>query len=270
MSISDSRFTEAELDRYKRTIAADGLRLPSKIQLIRKLDEIHALINRRWTDAEIQEKVKRAANLQVELYNGGAERARLKEQRRSAVEAGNEAAIAKIDAELAALDGGAQKLAYGSSPAKPSPAAKAPTQQERLAALNRANRKANAEEIRKAQIAERRAEQRAQAAVARGEAVANPFARVKTRAKVMHDESEKKVGAVASGRKEVDDLFGEVASGTDVSKAATPAASGISTPKTRATGGERKGVLGGLKKKKKKNMDDDLIAAMDLGIEIDI
>ena len=67
---------------------------------------------------------------------------------------------------------------------------KGPTQQERLAELNRLNRKANTEDVRKAQQAERKAEALAREAIARGEAVANPFARVKTRAKIHHDSSE--------------------------------------------------------------------------------
>lgn len=188
-------------------------------------------------------------------------RAKLDRDRESAIANGNESAIARVDQELATLEGPKPGSGAGTASKTPPAAPKAMSQQERLAALNRANRKANQEEIRKAQLAEKRREQKLHSAVARGEAVANPFARVKTRAKTNFDVNEG--GGLKVPGKVLDELFGE---GSDVSRAGTPvpgAASrnGAGTPlKTNGVGG-----LG-----KKKKMDDEILAAMDLGIDIDI
>jgi RNA polymerase-associated protein RTF1 len=143
----------------------------------------------------------------------------------------------------------------GASPKKST----GPTEQERLAELNRLNRKANREDIRKAQLAEKRAEQKNLAAVMRGEATPNPFARVKTRAKVMHN---------------VDGDYlapGTPGSSQAISREATPGLTGSPMPGTpsssqkRSVPGEKKS---GLPTLAKKMGDDDIIANM--GIEVDI
>ena len=233
------------------------------------MDDINSLLNRSWTEAEIQEKLRRQGVLanREPLSNRNA----ILQRRDEAVVLGDEAAIAKCDAELAALE--SPKLAFGTSlTSSPSnKVSKGPTQQERLAALNRANRKANTAEIRKAQLAEKRAEAQAQAAVARGEALANPFARVKTRARVMHDVSNDSLAPPSTGN---DDLFE-----SDRSRAVTPLSTGGANTPGRAGTPRRSGTplksgasdkKGGLPTIKKKNMDDDLIAALDLGIDIEL
>lgn len=165
----------------------DNLPLATKPALIKKIDEIDALIKHEFTPEQINEKLRRSGVLDAKFAS--VQRSALQAQRKDAVARGDEAAIAKIDAELAALDG--PKLAFGTSLTKPAKTAnKGQTQQERLAELNRINRKANTADVRKAQQAERKAEALAREAIARGEAVANPFARVKTRAKIHHDSSE--------------------------------------------------------------------------------
>ena len=185
--------------------------------------------------------------------------------------------MAKFDAELATLDG--PKLAFGTSLRKTptKPAAATPqshqSQQERLAALNKANRKANAEEVRKAQIAEKKAEAIARKAVERGEAAANPFARVKTRAKVHYDVNDDYLSVPSKTKREVDALF--EGGSRDGSRAGTPLAGAngklekkTETPErvVRLKQEERKG----LPVLRQRNMDDDMIASMDLGIEIDL
>ena len=91
---------------------------------------------------------------------------------------GDREAMAKIDEDLRALEG--PKLAFGTTLYKAAPSVpKEKSQQERLGDLNRANRKANTENVRKAQLAEQKAKRLHRAAVERGEAVADPFSRVK-------------------------------------------------------------------------------------------
>ncbi|KAI9833616.1 MAG: hypothetical protein M1819_003569 [Sarea resinae] len=270
---SNSRFSEKEFTFYKNTLEKESLPIPTKPFLIKKIADIDDLLDHTWTDQEIQEKLRRSGALQSKLAI--FERNEIIDRRKEAVRLGDEAAVAKCDAELAALEG--PKLAYGTSLVDvQSKVPKPPNQQERLAALNRANRKANAEDIRRAQIAEKRADARAQAAVARGEATANPFQRVKTRARIHYDVNSST--HTPPTNRGVDDLFGE---DSDKSRVGTPLnTSGANTPGKSATPiptgtpsllakakGEKKS---GLPTIRQRNMDDDIIGSMDLGIEIDI
>ncbi|KAI9797164.1 MAG: hypothetical protein M1835_001837 [Candelina submexicana] len=274
LACSDSNITEAELARYKRTLEFEQVPIATKSFLNSKVDDINGLINHRFTDQEIQEKLKRAGALQSRFSI--IDRNAIANRRKDAVLQGDEAAIAKCDAELAALEG--PKLAFGTSLTKESKGPKPPTQQEQLAIINRNNRKANTRDIRAAQIAEREAVRKANEAVARGEAVADTFARVKTRAKFHHDVNENKKTLAPP---KVDELFEE---GSDRSRAGTPlSVGGTSTPKkvgtpkpsgtpllaARSLNGELK-KKGGIPTFTKTTMDDEIIGAMDFGIEIEI
>ncbi|KZF19052.1 plus-3-domain-containing protein [Xylona heveae TC161] len=249
LACSDAQFSEAELERYKKTLLAESFTIPTKSFLNKKIDDINSLLNHRWTDEEISEKLRRSGATKSRF--AVLERNAIINRRREAVAREDEAAIAQCDAELQALEG--PKLAFGTSLIKPTPKPTGPSQQERLAALNRANRKANTEDIRRAQLAERRAEARQRAAVARGEALANPFARVKTRAKIMYD-------------------VNEAATPPDRSKTNTPLnANGGNIPKPANNipkNGHYETVNG--KKVWRPLTDDEVIASFDLGIDIDI
>ncbi|MCJ1282708.1 hypothetical protein MMC26_002033 [Xylographa opegraphella] len=211
IACSNSKFTVREYERWKKTMAADGLTVPTKASLIQKVDAINKLINHRFTDAEIQEKLVRSGVLQRK--NNSIERASLLTRREQARVDGNQELVYQIDAKLLELEG--PKLAFGTSVLKKVVVPKGLTQQERLGEINRANRKANTIHVRKAQQKERRAEMLNRAAIARGEAVPNPFARVKVMAKIHHDVNEHlKVPTAAK-----DDLFSGSEGG---SRAATP------------------------------------------------
>lgn len=126
-----------------------------------------------------------------------------------------------------------------------------------LDALNRANRKANIEEVRRALVAEKKAEQKARA-----------LAAVKKQADEAAKKAAEEAAAVKASLKvpgaNMDDLF----DGSDASRANTPVG-GASTPKRSRAGTplkERKSIA----TFKKRTLDDDVIASMDLGIEIDI
>lgn len=254
-------------------MADEDLTLPTKSQLIAKIDDINKLLNHHFTEEEIQEKLRRSGVLQNRFAT--IERAAITARRKAAEARGDEAAIAKLDAELAALDG--PKLAFGTSlrksPSKPA-ASTGLNQQERLALLNRANRKANTQDVRRAQHAERKAEAIARKAVERGEAVQNPFARVKTRAKVHHDVHGDTL-AVPTSSHALDDLF--EGNSRDVSRAGTPLSAVGSkspmtagTPKGTSTPANNGQKISGLPRIGKRNMDEDVFAALDFGIEIDI
>ncbi|KAH0292932.1 hypothetical protein M436DRAFT_60324 [Aureobasidium namibiae CBS 147.97] len=242
IACSDSSFTEAEFERFKAAQSADSLRLPSKKALVAKLDDIHSLLEYQWTDEDIQRKINRTNALQAKFANYGREK--IEKRREEAASRGDDTTVAKCDAELAALGSGSGAAKAAQAAANAAKQNGKLAQQERLAALNRANRKANSEDVRKAQLAEKRVLQKAReeaAAKARREAEA----------------AKEKLLAVP------DDLFGDA---SDISRTGTPAngTSGTSTPINEKL---KKTTLGGFKKKPK---DEDIIADMDLGIDIDI
>lgn len=249
-------------------MADEDLPLPTKPNLISKNGDINNLLNHSWTEEEINEKLRRQGVLQSRFAH--IEREDIAKRRKIALERGDESAIAKLDAELATLDG--PKLAFGTKLHKP--AAEAPkqemTQQQRLAELNRINRKKNIEEVRKAQRAERKAQLAAANAVERGEAVQDPFARVQTRAKTHYDVNKDTLASLKPPNP-LDDLFD---GGSNTSRAGTPLSNGANTPKRAVTPKPARAntplKAGGLPTIGTRNMDDDIIGAMDLGIEIDI
>lgn len=268
-------------------MAAESLPLPTRSFLLSKLNDINALIDRSWTEEEIQQKLKRSGVLKTRF--AAFERNQILRRRKEAEDREDEAAVAKCDADLAVLEG--PKLAFGTSldpsPRK-GPVATGPTEQERLAILNRNNRKQNREDVRRAQHAERIAEALNQAAIERGEAVPNPFARVKTRAKTHYDVRNITVAPRPSAPG-LDELF--EGGNSDRSRGATPlnptgtnTPLGVPTPKliptpkigmsrsgtpslTKRDSGEKKC---GIPTLRKRSMDDEIIAAMDLGIEIEL
>lgn len=242
VACSDGSFTEIEFERYKTALSSDNLRLPSKKVLVAKLDDIHSLLEYQWTDEDIQRKINRTNALQAKFADYGREK--IKKRREEAASRGDDTTVARCDAELASLSsGGSSKAQAAANAAKQNGKL---AQQERLAALNRANRKANSEDVRKAQLAEKRVIQKAReeaAAKARREAEA-------AKAKLLSVP---------------DDLFGDA---SDISRTGTPAngtaSAGNVTPLPDKM---KKTTLGGFKKKAR---DEDIIADMDLGIDIDI
>ncbi|KAG8625442.1 hypothetical protein KVT40_007193 [Elsinoe batatas] len=239
---SDSRLTQSEFDEYAATLNSDGIRLPTKRQLAAKCDDERVLIDHRFTDPEIQVKIN-LANKMRQIYKNH-NRDRIVRRRDEAAARGDEDSVARANKDLAALESGVPII---KSPVKKN------DQQSRLAELNKANRKANSDEIRRALIAEKMKQERARVA-----------------ATLKHKEEEEKKRAAeeaakANGGLKVpgDDLFGDA---SDVSQAGTPK-KGRSRAGTPMNGLKEKKALGQFSKKK---MDDEVIASMDLGIDIDI
>ncbi|EGD94409.1 hypothetical protein TESG_01927 [Trichophyton tonsurans CBS 112818] len=266
IACSESPFTEAEFNRYRKTMAVDGLKMPTKSAVDKKVADINRLLAHDFTKEELEEKLRRQGtndNKQL-IYN----RIQLERRRNEAIANKDEAAIAECDAELARLTG--PKLAFGTTLVKPRPNEK--TQQERLAELNMRNQKLNTENVRKAQLAERKAAKLAAAAVARGEAVADRFARVKTRARTYYESTDGhlvpvKPDAVIADRSRAITPTGATSNNTDASN--TPA-NGTTprsvTPSKPATPKVYKGVP----VIRHRPTDEDNIAALDLDIDIEI
>lgn len=240
-----------------------GKPLPTKPFLHQKILDVESVINHSFTEAELQEKLRRSGVLQQ--GSAGLERETINHRRRAAEEREDEAAIAKCDAELAALNG--PKLMYGTTLVAPQTQVAAPTQpseQDRLAELNKKNRKANREDVRKAQLAERKAERLSREAVQRGEALQNPFARVKTYAKTHHDVNQTLTAHRA----------GQQVSSRDISRSGTPANT-TTPPKPEETklafpSPPQLFTASGMPMLGSRNMDDEIIASLDMGIDIEL
>lgn len=245
---SDSKFTDREFEQYKEAAQISKARLPTVKQIDTKLAEIQALLDHRWKEGELTEKFRRQDVARKRLIT--MDREYWQEKRTNAAAMGDERQVQHYDDKLLALQQGKIYLANGASaPVKNQDlATKSLSQQDAIAVLNAKNRKANSEEVRRALLAEKRKQQQRQKAIARGEAAANPFARVKTLVKTHHDAN--------NGDKKFDDLF---ESGR--SRSATP------LPKTIVKEKLAKGHVKGLKKKK---YDDDFIGDLDINIDIDI
>ncbi|TVY13352.1 RNA polymerase-associated protein [Lachnellula arida] len=260
ITCSDSPFTEAEWNRYKQTCIVEGVPLPTKPKLLQKVADINNLVNRSWTEAELQEKLTKSGALVNKFVP--IERNRLNNLIKEAKNAGNTEKEELLKKELEDLDG--PKLAYSTSmrpsPRKPTASASGLSQQERLAVLNKQNRRKNAEEVRQAQINERRAVKMTEAAIARGEDVAEDTSRrLKTRAKFKHDVTDTGVKKTDSER-----------SGTNTPASGTPKlnAKKPSTPLPHLA--KLQAENNGIPTLRRPLMDDDIIGAIDLGIDLEL
>lgn len=259
---SEGRITESEFADFQSTLADEGLRFPTRRLTSAKLADIHALLNHQWSEADIQgkmEKMQASRKAYIEFH-----RSRITRRRDDALARGDDVTAARCNKDLADLNLG-NVVGGASAASKNRVAIKKEDQQSRLAALNKSNRKTNSEEIRKALVAETVARQKARAAA---------IARAKEEEERERSQNGNGAAEATGGGLQVpsmgDDLFGD---GSDISRAASPANG------TPATGRSRASTPlpgGGLKEKKsfgqfsKKKMDDEVIAAMDLEIDIDV
>lgn len=265
ISCSDSPFTEAEFNRYKKVCQEDGIIFPKKPTLDAKIDNINALVNREWTDAEINVKVERELALLRKF--APTERNRLIKSIEEAKRRGDDAKVSELQDQLDSLE--TPRLAFRTSLAPSTKSTNsAPSQQERLAALNAENRRRNAEAVRKAQLMEKAKARQIEARLARGEDVQEDSSRrLRTKPKFMQDVNEsterKSTPAIGSGTS-------TPANGTPKQTATTKAPLLPHLQKLQQqnhqTGKDKKGIP----QIHKPIVDDDIIAAMDLDIEVDI
>lgn len=235
-------------------MVVEDCKIPTKSMLTSKVVDINNLIHYKFTPEELEEKLRKqgADNANEKLLK----RFELERKMNEAIAQGNDDEVASIQAQLAKET--TSKLAFGSAFNKTRPE-KQQTPEQRLAELNRRNQKLNSENVRRAQLEERRQNRKNAAAVARGEASIDPFARVKTRAKTYHD-----VNSTVSGTP-VKNEETSLDNGSSDPKTETPVAAGIiGTPTKIQTKPKGIAVI------RHRNMDDDNIAALDLDLDGDI
>ncbi|KAJ6031476.1 hypothetical protein N7540_002208 [Penicillium herquei] len=251
VACSNEPFTDIEYARYRKTMAVEDCKMPTQTQLAVKVTDINRLINHRFTPQELSEKLRRQGAL--DQKRNVRRRVDLEKELQAAKANGNDDEIERLQKELHDLTN--PNLSWGTTLDKPA-ADKALSEAERVHLINVRNQKLNIENVRRAQIEERKAARKAAAAVARGEAVADPFMRVRTVAKTHHDVNTKATDSTGSGD-------------------ATPTDSKDVKPATDSATGSA--PISGLSPKKKgsfmisyRNTDDENIAALDLDIDIDI
>lgn len=203
--------------------------------------DINRLINHQFTNEELNEKLRKQGSLDSKTV--AFKRFELDKQLKIAQELGDNDEIERLQVEIANQN---PKLAFSSNV---KPRVEKVSEHERLAQLNLRNQKLNYENVRRAQLEERKASRKAAAAAARGEGPTNPFLRVKTQAKTHHDSNGSTPAPEENG-----------------SRSVTPASS---TPKG-STPSNSQSKPKGNGRIRYRNMDDENIAALDLDIDIEI
>lgn len=175
---SDSAFTEEDFGKWKKACEEGGVSLPSVPRLERKHRELKELATRAMTSQEIDDMVKKRSKLSAGRgANAVIERSTLENQRQIAVDQGNDKEVAMIDEKLVDLEAlNAPKVSSGKG------------KDDMFALVNERNRKANQEEIRKAELSE--LEARRKAALNKDAVSSDPFSRLRTTVKIFHQSAQ--------------------------------------------------------------------------------
>ncbi|KAL1801404.1 hypothetical protein ACET3X_001746 [Alternaria dauci] len=200
--LSNQRFSESDLDAYRQSLIEANAKVPSQSFLQKKYDDLKALQNHHWTDADISARIAKSKKY-------------------------------------------AHLLTRANSDAQPKIATQSETAAARIAELNRKNRILEAERVRKAQLEQQRQKKMEQK---------KEMARRKAEEEAKKAQEE--AAAKSNNNLDVDALFDGDAS----SRASTP-----NPPQ-----GKKKTERKGLPTFRKPKMDDDIIASMDIGMDIEI
>ncbi|CAI4215403.1 unnamed protein product [Parascedosporium putredinis] len=239
IAMSSGKFTEDELDRFK------------------KLDELRELVAYRLSNDEITMMVDQK-NLLRKKYDPEA-RENLVRAVEDAKAANNPILASQLQAELDSL-GKAAGLAFRTS-LNPQSSSLSSNQQDRLAKLNADIRRRNNEEVRRAQLQERHRAREIEQKLARGEAVQDdPSRRLRTRAKFVHDFEE---GSPKPGSKP--------GSGANTPNGTPkPLSEKQVLPQIAKLQEQKYAENKGIPTVHKPLMDDDIIASLDLDIDVEI
>lgn len=143
-------------------MAVEDCVMATKPMLADKVTDINRLLNHKFTNEELNEKLRRQGTLDTKMLV--FKRMETERKLQMARAYGDKDEIEALEAQMQEYSG--PKLAFGTTLSKPRTEKK--TEQERLADLNLRNQKLNYEHVRRAEIEERRAARKAAAAIARG------------------------------------------------------------------------------------------------------
>jgi RNA polymerase-associated protein RTF1 len=232
--------------------------------LAAKIDDINKLRNRSWTDAELDEKLNRERTLRNKYTP--TDRNRVLKLIEEAKQRGDTAKVAELQDELDTVE--TPRLAWKTSlTTNKKPASTGLSQQDRLAQLNIENRRRNAEAVRKAQLKEKAKSRDIEGRIARGEDVSEDTSRrLRTQPKFMQD-----ANASGADRKSTPGNGSGAttpANGTPklgASKASLPAHIAKLQQQSHASVDKK-----GLPQFHRPLVDDDIIGALDLDIDVEI
>ncbi|KAF3173679.1 hypothetical protein EYR41_004558 [Orbilia oligospora] len=192
--ISDSHPTEDEWRWYIGAMEVAKLKRPDVAFIERKRKDVKNLITHQLTNEDFDAMRRmRTSYYPDDPVIPNLDLPSLKRRRQQLVDEGDEPEILRIDRELE----------WRAPPRALTAALSRPTQLDVLGQINKRNREINRQDIRKAQIEEKkRNEIAARMAAENGDSsFMDPFARVKTHAKIYHNEKPKDKDG------DVDDLF---------------------------------------------------------------
>lgn len=257
---------QSEWSRYQKVCHADNVAVPKKGLLLNKADDINQLINRKWTEQELVEKVDRQQELKSRF--NGVDRMRLEAAIKEAKALGNAERAQKLQEELDHLE--TPRLAFRTSLTASAKANNEPSQQERLARLNAENRRHNAEAVRKAQLRERKKARDIERKIENGEDVEEDTSRrVKTRAKFVHDVNSNGATPEKKPNSQAGSGASTPANGTP-RLGAQKSGAGLLPHLAKLQQQQRATAKNGLPMLHKPIEDDDIIASLDLEIDDNI
>ncbi|KKF93257.1 RNA polymerase-associated protein RTF1 [Ceratocystis platani] len=255
VAISSGKLTESELQKHKDALANMGLNTPRMAVLEDRLAALNKLVKYELNNKEITEMVERKNQLRRRV--DPAQREALQRSIAEAEDAGNMIMARQLQEDLDAL-GSSTGLAFRTSlnpKASSSPGAHR-IQQEKMAELNRLNRKKNVEAVRRAQLKERQRIRDLEAAAARGEVVQEDLSRrLKTKAKFVHDVNDGGLGGNLKA--------GDTGTAKDAAAAAND---GLSRPVLQIA----QAVSNGIPTVHRPVQEDDIIAGLDMDIDVEI
>ncbi|KAF6844848.1 RNA polymerase-associated protein RTF1 [Colletotrichum musicola] len=256
--LSDRPFTEREYNRYEKVVLSEGNSLPKKQTLLDKIDDINSLVKHHLTTTEIDERIQRKAALRKKF--DPKIRERLTQDIEIARARGNTRKAEELQEQLDDLK--TNVLAFKTSLSDALAKNSSSSQQDRLADINRQRRLQNAENVRKAQLKEKAEARKLEAALERGEDIKNDLSRrLRTKAKFIHDINDAKKTASTNGSAVSTPANGTPKLGAQTSNFTLP-----HLAKLQAANQEKKGIP----TIHKPLMDDDIIGALDLDIDVEI
>ncbi|KAK9456494.1 hypothetical protein V1511DRAFT_497739 [Dipodascopsis uninucleata] len=185
---SDSAFTQEEFEKWKKTMKYENLLLPSVRSIENKLQQLQKMRERVLTTAEINAMIDLRQKLSANMpSNAVMQKTLLSQKRIIALSQNDLEEVSAIDAQISVIDERqSAKLNIATSD----------TPLEKLAKVNERNRRANLDEIRKAEI--KASEQRRKAALQKKSTVtSDPFSRLRTNARMYYDSAEVASGTAA-------------------------------------------------------------------------
>ncbi|KAI5299904.1 hypothetical protein KEM56_002895, partial [Ascosphaera pollenicola] len=240
-----------EFHRWQQTMAFEDCRMPTKSQVAEKVTDINNLINHTFTEQELMEKLRRqgaASTKQIAF-----ERIQLEKKRDAAIAASDEALVAECDEKLRKLVG-PSRLAFGTSMNKNIASKAAQDEADSLEEISRRNARLNAENVRRAQIEERRQQKIMAAKAHRAETA------------VEHLNKTRPTESGGSNRSGTATTLTPQSEGTGEDAGQTKGQDVASTPSDSQAAAAKNGVP----TIRHRPTDDDNIAALDFDLGIDI